>query len=347
MLRRSRSSHAFWAIVIAGMCAPTSVATAQEASGVTSSLSWVRLPGTDSCIAGRELGQRVERRLGRAVFTSTSRADLAVEGRVEHLPGRRGFRATIVATRHDGTTVGEKVLSATDCSQLDDEVVLVMALMIDPDATGEEPPHKDETPASAPRIDIVEVQGPERPSPPWRGHVLVGSGLSVGLLPGVRPTLNVAVGLDAPSRWGVALDGVFVLPSRDSMSGLGADASLELLAAYAGAAVCYGLADHRPLNFAICLGPRFGLLRATPSGVASPTAKSELLVNVVSRLRMRWEPFRLLAIGAELGPELPLSRHCFSGSEADVQSLQTIRSEAVCTGRVGAVGWIGLGLALP
>src|SRR5262249_39169402 len=54
-----------------------------RAERATSSLNWVRLPGSEECITARALATAVEGRLGRAVFVSASQGDLSIEGRVE------------------------------------------------------------------------------------------------------------------------------------------------------------------------------------------------------------------------------------------------------------------------
>src|SRR5262245_9058418 len=64
----------------------------------TSSLGWVRLAGAEQCIATQQLAQRVEQRVGRAVFVSASQADLAIEGRVERAPDADAFVVTLVVS---------------------------------------------------------------------------------------------------------------------------------------------------------------------------------------------------------------------------------------------------------
>lgn len=84
------------------------------------------------------LARAVERRLGRAVFVAPSRAQLAVEGRVAPRAPELGpgYEATISVTRLDGSIVGTRSLESRDatCRELDEGVVLVIALLIDPEA---------------------------------------------------------------------------------------------------------------------------------------------------------------------------------------------------------------------
>ena len=58
-------------------------ASTARAERSTSALSWVRLPGSESCITAPELGARIEKHLGRAALVSPSVADVSIEGRAE------------------------------------------------------------------------------------------------------------------------------------------------------------------------------------------------------------------------------------------------------------------------
>lgn len=124
-----RLCMALVALVLAGIAQP---ARAQR----TSSLSWVRLPGAEACIATQRLAQRVELRVGRPVFVSASQADLSLEGHVERAPQGDAFVATLVVSDRSGRELGRRVLRApgSDCAALEPALVLVIAIGIDPDA---------------------------------------------------------------------------------------------------------------------------------------------------------------------------------------------------------------------
>jgi uncharacterized protein YbjT (DUF2867 family) len=72
----------------------------------TSSLSWERLPGAESCIATQDLARAVERRLRREVFVSAARADISVEGRVERTSASSGWRALVETRSPTGALLG-------------------------------------------------------------------------------------------------------------------------------------------------------------------------------------------------------------------------------------------------
>ena len=137
--RRSIGHHATmhrrWLFGLALCCASSSarlLAQADEPS--TSSLSWVRLAGAESCVSTQRLAERVEKRLGRRAFVSASQADLSFEGRIQHDTRHDAWVATIVVSDRAGRIVGRRELHAigSECSSIEDSLVLVLAIAIDP-----------------------------------------------------------------------------------------------------------------------------------------------------------------------------------------------------------------------
>ncbi len=175
-------------------------AEAQPTVGYTAALTWVRLPGAESCIAPQALARAVEARIGRPLLSPLSRADRAVEGRVE----RRGaaWVATLVGARDEGRS-GERTISvvAPDCAALDPQLVLVAALLLE-DAL---PPASTEpavAPAPAePAAAVVPASACPRPTPSpaappatstgRRFSLEAGAGFASGLLPALAPTWHV------------------------------------------------------------------------------------------------------------------------------------------------------------
>lgn len=173
-----------------------------HAESRTSALSWVRLPGAEKCISTPELGARIERHLGRSVLVSPSVADISIEGRVARSDGK--FKATVGGTRRDGSTLGtrELVTSTSNCRELDDGLVLAVALMIDPDALAPKPKDDAPPPAEPPSVtrEIVhertvvhEIEHVPATSPPWVVQAMLLGAASVERLPGVGVAANAAV----------------------------------------------------------------------------------------------------------------------------------------------------------
>jgi hypothetical protein len=97
-------------------------------------LAWVRAAGAEVCPSSPELARLVEATVGIPLTTSTQ-ATVLVDGLVAPKPGG-GFRVLIRATTADGQPVGERRLESDDarCSDVTRSTLLVLAVMINPDA---------------------------------------------------------------------------------------------------------------------------------------------------------------------------------------------------------------------
>src|SRR5262249_15622690 len=104
---------------------------AQSAPSSGPSLSWVRLPGAEACIAQAELAAKIEARVGRPVFVRPADAIVLVEGRVAASAGG-GFDAVIALSDRDGHGFGERALHLpdADCRKLDDVAALVITVIL-------------------------------------------------------------------------------------------------------------------------------------------------------------------------------------------------------------------------
>ena len=81
---RSRDRASLLACLALLLCGGPADAAGGEVT--RASLSWVRLPGAEGCIAAPALAEAVERRLGHPVFSPAPSATLSVEGWVEPSP---------------------------------------------------------------------------------------------------------------------------------------------------------------------------------------------------------------------------------------------------------------------
>ncbi len=104
-------------------------------SATTTSLSWVREPGAESCISTRALARLVERLIGRSVFVSASQADVSVEAQVKRFQNPPLWRIRIVVSDSGGAILGTRELESAepDCAALDEQLALVIAVTIDPE----------------------------------------------------------------------------------------------------------------------------------------------------------------------------------------------------------------------
>lgn len=221
-----------------------------DGGGRTSSLSFTRLPGSETCIGARELAEAVEARLGRPVFVSTARADLVVEGRIERAEETR-WKATFSVTRADGTIVGTRELDvqADSCRKLDQTLAVLVALLIDPEARAEPPPPE---PEPEPRPTNVNPPAPSAPPPAEPGlhvEVAVGGAALTGSLPEIAPALRAATALRF-SGWSLELAGALTDSTEASDGRRGA----ELRSGHVELAACPTLANPASLRVDACGG---------------------------------------------------------------------------------------------
>lgn len=201
---------------------PPAAAAAPDAPR-SASLSWVRFDGAGSCATATEIAEGVARILKRDALVAPTRAVMAIEARVERIPGKKRFRATIDISGGDGKVKGTRKLESAgdDCRKLDDPAALAIALMIDPNALQPTPPPpaKPTEAILAIRRDILIVPVPviveaPRPPPPtvWPPSspeltLAIGPSLSLGLVPGPAPGIRFGVELGPPETlaWGSAM----------------------------------------------------------------------------------------------------------------------------------------------
>jgi hypothetical protein len=167
-------------------------------------LRLTRAPGAESCIDAGSLAAAVEARLGRTVFTRTEPPAVIIDAQASP-----GWHVAIAVRGADGTAIGERVLDdpATNCRALDDALVLVIALIIDPEAAMREP--------SSPQA-----------REPWRvdaGASLLGA---AGLLPGAGFGGGVHVGVDPPALPAFEIHGTAWLGDETRDQGRGGRFSL-------------------------------------------------------------------------------------------------------------------------
>ncbi len=183
----------------------------------SASLSWVRLDGASACANAPVIAEGIGNVLRRDALVPPSRAVMAIEARVERIPGRKRFRVTIDISSGDGVVKGTRRLESPDedCRKLDEPAALAIALMIDPEAAlRPAPPPPGPQLTIALRRDIlvvpvpvlVQVPGPPPPLPPRRDDrespeltLSIGPSLAFGLLPGPAAGLRFGVELGPPA----------------------------------------------------------------------------------------------------------------------------------------------------
>ena len=271
-------------------------ARAETGTTSTSALSWVRLPGAGSCIGTAELGSRVEAHLGRRVFATATTADVSIEGHVE--PRGHKFTVTLGGARRDGTSLGTRELESEgpDCRTLDAGLVLVIALMIDPDAIGATPaPIASPTaaaaapgPATVTREGIHEttiVREIHHDAPaaaPWRVDAHLDGSLGFGRLPALAPGVLLAIEFGPWKRFPIQV----TLGTSATGAVSYAERSASFLLVEGGVGMCPGLPLGRRVELGGCAAVRAGGVRSVGRGFEREQAVERGLVDVVAGPRV-------------------------------------------------------------
>lgn len=300
------------------------------AEGRTSSLSWLRMPGADGCIATQALARAVEDRLGRTVFVSAAQADLSVEGRIEK-KGASGWHAVITMRDGSGAPLGTRELDrdGATCDVMNEPLALILAVMIDPDAAMR-PKTKPEPPVSVPAPVPVPVPPAAVPPPaeepyytppqkePWRFEGLVGGHVVTGLAPAAAFGAGVT-GILYPPDLAVGFRGTAALFLPTTAEGNGARATVDLV--YLGGALCPTLRGK--VNFMTCVGGQLGVLRphAETAGVREEVLG---LVNVTAELRMSAMLAPPIGVGLGVGGLVPILRPSVESPQGTLHHVSVV-----------------------
>lgn len=274
------------AIVVALVVLSASSVRAQDASGQTASLGWARLPGAESCPSAQVIAQATEAILGRDAFVSAADAALAIEGRVE--PREGGFRATLAVSDASGAAIGERVVEADGaCEALLSPLSIVLAILVDPDATPTPPPPPPPPPDPIVVHDRIEVPVPV-PSQPWRLELDLGGLFEAAATPFVSGGGELYVFLTPPDFVPIGIHGWIVPFSRADYA---ASDHVDQLTSWVGLSICPLALRDRTLSFAACAGLDVGgVFVLGQSRAASPAERDRVTggldVSVRGRVRL-------------------------------------------------------------
>lgn len=263
--------------------------------GHQASLRWLRNDGSTTCISEHELAAAVTARLGGSPKQVT-RSALVIDGEIA--PSATGWRVVIHTTDAHGAVLGQRELNeaAADCRAIDDKLVLVIALIVDPEL-----------------LDAVAVPpvAPNRgevvaPRAPWQFGASVAAVTSRGMLPGFGFGASVAAVIEPPHAWPLEL-GATLWPRTRGFAAPGGATFLQLTG---GGALCPRLVA----RVSACIGAQAGELRATGFGYDQNESQRQFLFDATAELRLNWS-LRAgpLPIGARIGVGtwVPLSRPRF------------------------------------
>ena len=274
---------------------------------------WERGPGGETCIDGRELAPKVEATLGRPVSLVTRPVgprglehvpgqDLALDGvlqgEVQPRPDGRGWIAVVEVRRANaGALRREVTLEAPDCRQLDEAIVLVVALMAE--AAQSNPPSRP---------------GPPLPDPYSPPTISVGPDVTVaiGMLPGAALGLGLATGVTFPRLWQVAAWAHAWPVSETLPHGAGG----RISAWTAGAGVCVGTSREGRVAVLGCAGGSGGAIFATGVRLDDPRSDVRPYMQAECTVGMRVRLAGALFARVELGAAAPIARDSYRFTDA-------------------------------
>lgn len=313
-----------------------------------SALGWVRQAGAESCMGTRELAQAVEQRLGRPVFVSAAAAEVFIEGRIEPAASPPGFHAHLALASQGGDILGMRDLDTREasCRAFDEELALVVALLIDPNAALTAPgaPRLVPTPPP-PQVIHERVLIPvfvERPSPPpgepWGESVGVGPVFAAGLLPGASAGVSLRGEITPPRLFPIDVGGAVWLDAATDVAGRGATLSLS----YGFLSLCPLTVGTGGTRLRACGGVQVGAIRASGHGFLVSGGQEHVVVQPALEGRLTRRLLGPLELGIGLGVAFPLVRtrlFYLDGSGAE--------QELYRTGAVAGILDASLGVALP
>lgn len=306
--------------LLAGLWLATSPARAESNSNGGTRLSFVRTADATDCIAAPALEREIVRRMRRDPFTGPARQWIeAVVGRADNIYTVQLFERDL-----EGKTLGTRTLrsEAGDCHELDEAMVLAIALIIDPSVqlaprTARDPPQsalsgaapapnastepaiaaepapvpalagRAPAPAASQCVSEPKAQQAERPKAGSAAFVSADVVLVHGVLPGFSPgaELSSQLRLDRAGKYALRLSALY-FPEAQSSSAVG-DFSFGLSALEVGAC-------------RVALDPRWRLFACAAFGAGAVHAVVQDLAPLQPGDRL-W-----LALRAEVGAAVHL-----------------------------------------
>jgi hypothetical protein len=269
-------------------------------------LVWSRGPGAEACIDAGELARRVEATLGRSVRVAAAPSS---EPEVVRLGGQvaplgSGWLA-VVEVRAAGPALRREVaLDVADCRQLDEDIVLVVALMADAAVP------------STPRLTLALR--------PVTASVAIGPDMTVavGMLPGLSVGFGLASDVAFPPYWHFAA-WAHAWPTSEALDG---GAGGRLAAWTFGLGPCLGHVGMERVAFFGCLGASGGVVYASGVGLAVPHSRSLPYVQGEVRAGLRVRLAGPAVVRVEAGLGLPIARNTYEFTDGAGAAHEVFRT---------------------
>jgi hypothetical protein len=264
---------------------------AQTSGASTFALNWVREPGAEGCVSSQAMAQMLEQVVG-PVLRQPAEAGFAIEGIIQKVNPPGGWRARLRVTNPDGIILGERELTNLEprCSALTASVLLVLAVIIDPDAAQRGLPqavveqlsqaaeteaatqgeNSHETPVTDPALNrpaplpaaesLASIRRRRAAADSRSRFSLLGAwSIGTGMLPDTAHGPELGARLHKPGLGSLSLTAIYWLPQSseiDSPRSLGGE--VRFRAAQSLLAACRSLLETGALTLDGCLGASAG-----------------------------------------------------------------------------------------
>jgi len=284
-------------------------------------LDWKVTPGAEPCADQPSLEHAVNERLERNAFVAPTDADLLIDGVVT--PTGHGYHVVLRTRTRDREPIGQRELESDsdDCSTLDDDVSLVIALVI-------------EAPQTRSRLRAR----PARSSTGWQGEIEPSFAAAYGFLPGIAFGPRLAAHLKPPPTPELVFDFTAYFPTEADAGETG----VRLVAWQAGAYLCPALVDVPSVKLAGCGGIAAGLVQASGIGLDLAKQTTRTVVSVAGNAQLGIVLMRHLLLRPTLGIAVPITRYRFTYTAADGSEREIHRASPVAV-----LGSLGLSVAIP
>jgi hypothetical protein len=282
-----------------------------EAPARSARLQWLRLSGAEGCISGEELAATLQRRLRRGTIGGPE-AEVTLEGTIAPSESGLGYKAWIVVRDRSDQSLGTREVTSAEasCRALDEALLLVLSVIIDPSLAFEPGPAQPPPAPGGARGRSEELS--------W--YLAAGGGAAVGLVPGVGVGVMANAGL---RLWGgpmLELGGAHWFDKRVEGAAGGADVSTT----YASLNVCFLPLARGRWELGGCAGGQAGVVQVSASDFGGENlSPSRLLANVGARADARYALSGPFFARLSLGGSVPLvrDRYFFTTQTGGTESL--------------------------